>query len=126
MIVALIIELVVLIWSLMSYSPACRTGLFYPVPILTLVAAILLVVSVSIFGFNYSYYMGGNPQFSFNYPVNPQQVYNPAAANAGVLGAFSQVNLGYSYWLAVAAAVVMVVATLLSCVTAAAINKHNA
>jgi len=122
-IVALLIEVLVLIWSFMSYSPTCRRFHFYPVPVLTLAAAGLLVVAVSIYGVNYSYYSGGEPQFSFNYPLNPEQIYNPASANMGILGVFSQVSLGYSYWMAVVAAVVMIVATFLACATAATSAK---
>lgn len=93
--------------------------MFYPIPVLCLIASIALIVAMALYGANFRYYQGGMPSFSFNYPLNPQQYYNPGAANMGQLGSFSQVSLGYSYWLALAGAIVMVFATFLSCAAVA-------
>lgn len=95
---ALATELIIVVWAVLSCFAFCLSSLFYPLPFLTGAAATFLVVAVSIYGAN-----------------NGHQINVPASA-----GQFNtQSNVGYSFWMGVAASVAMILATFLGCITAA-------
>lgn len=50
MILAIIVEVAILIWSVLSCFAFCYPSLFYPLPMLSALATIFLLVAVAMFG----------------------------------------------------------------------------
>ncbi|KAI1728590.1 tight junction protein, claudin-like domain-containing protein [Ditylenchus destructor] len=98
-IIAFVIEIIVLIWSVMSLMAFYTPSMFYPLPILTGLAAALLIAAIAVYSAeeNQTISAGEAPPSSIN----------------------SESSVGYSFWIAVAAMVVMVVATFFGCIVAA-------
>ncbi|KAI6184503.1 hypothetical protein M3Y97_00603500 [Aphelenchoides bicaudatus] len=98
MFVALILEVVIIVWSVVSCLCFCFPACFLLVTLVTALATICLVVAVSLYG-------GKNSESIGDLPNSTKD--------------FTQLsNVGYSFWLGVAAAVVMCFATLFGSVTA--------
>ncbi|KAL3104832.1 hypothetical protein niasHT_024031 [Heterodera trifolii] len=95
-ILAFIVELVVLTWTALSWVGFCPAALNFPLGFLCAVAATLLIASIATFATG-----------------NPDQI----------VGKSSHVHLGYSYWLAVISALLMVFATILACGVAGLLSK---
>jgi len=97
MLIALILELVVIAWSIISCIAFCLPACFSLVTLINAVATICLIVAVSLYG-------GKNSESISSIPNSTKN--------------FSSIsNVDYSFWLGVAAAVVMCFATLVGSVT---------
>ncbi|KAH7699672.1 CRE-CLC-1 protein [Aphelenchoides avenae] len=82
MILAIIVEVAILIWSVLSCFAFCYPSLFYPLPMLSALATIFLLVAVAVFG-----------------GKNSAEVRSDS-------------DLGYSFWIGVVALIVMFLATI--------------
>ncbi|CAD5215381.1 unnamed protein product [Bursaphelenchus xylophilus] len=103
MFIALIIELVILIWSVFSCLAFCLPSCFPLITILAGLATACLVAAIAVYG-------------SKN--KNSTTALSDLNLTTNVTKDWDQLlNLSYSFWLAVAAAVVMAVSTLLAAVT---------
>lgn len=52
MVLAFVIEIIIVIWTMFSFIPICIPSLFIPVPFLTGITAILLIISVTVYSVN--------------------------------------------------------------------------
>ncbi|CAD5210960.1 unnamed protein product [Bursaphelenchus okinawaensis] len=103
MFAALILELIVLIWAVFSCLAFCLPNCFPLITILCALATACLVAAIAVYG---SKNKDTSNSFSdLNLTTNVTKDWD------------NLVNLSYSFWLAVAAAIVMAVATLVSAVT---------
>ncbi|KAI6179258.1 hypothetical protein M3Y98_00591100 [Aphelenchoides besseyi] len=97
MFVALILELVVLVWSVFSCFCFCLPSCFSLVTLIAAVSTVCLIVAVSLYGGKNSEQIGSIPNSTSDWKTES--------------------NVGYSFWLAVAAAGTMCLATLIGSVT---------
>ena len=88
MILAFVVEIILLIWAALSFLGICLPGMHFPLAFLCGLAAVLLIVSISVYA---------------------------AEDGREIVGYAGNGTVGYSYWIAVLAAVVMVLATFAAC-----------
>ncbi|KAH7700980.1 CRE-CLC-1 protein, partial [Aphelenchoides avenae] len=100
MIIAILIELVVLVWAVISCLACCCPELFYPLPILCALATVCLIIAMSIFG-----------------AKNKNEI-KDVPDNKGEWD--SQSNIGYSFWVGIVALVAMAIASLVGAVVSMA------
>uniref|UniRef100_A0A914CZ37 Uncharacterized protein n=1 Tax=Acrobeloides nanus TaxID=290746 RepID=A0A914CZ37_9BILA len=93
MVLAFLVEIAVLVWAVVSCLAICCPKLFYPLPTLCSFATIFLVIALTIYGVKNKDQIGSAPK--------NEQDWNQTS------------DVGYSFWMGIAAIIVMAIASII-------------
>ncbi|KAK0395926.1 hypothetical protein QR680_001489 [Steinernema hermaphroditum] len=105
MILALLFEIFILGWAILSCFAFCCPSIFAPLPVLSGLVTIFLIIAISIYGAKNHDKIGHAPQ-------NNAQMSNVD-------------QVGYSFWIGIFALIVMALATIIGCVVTATMKAYQ-
>uniref|UniRef100_A0A1I7YZF2 Lipoma HMGIC fusion partner-like 2 protein n=1 Tax=Steinernema glaseri TaxID=37863 RepID=A0A1I7YZF2_9BILA len=95
MILALIFEIFILGWAIVSFFAFCCPSIFAPLPVLCGMATVFLIIAIAIYGAKNHDKIGIVQEMSQPHDMN---------------------QIGYSFWIGVFATIVMALSTIIGCV----------
>uniref|UniRef100_A0A914DGA3 NADH dehydrogenase subunit 6 n=1 Tax=Acrobeloides nanus TaxID=290746 RepID=A0A914DGA3_9BILA len=117
MILALIFEVIVLILSVIGYAKLSNPGTYFTLTALSFLIGVFLVLAIIIYAASYD----DNPGVGYtNYNYNV----GPVGVGVAGFGAFTTFSLGYSFWLAAVALILIAIAFIVGIVTAIRVKRE--